>query len=119
MTKITPQEALAGLDALAEERRTKDLLASANELAEDGDDDDDPEDDVWANDSEALVIREQRAIAVYMNDFGGMVIRQEADGYFEREDHIVILTTTSAAYKVLKAMEKVLEEMKERNKNGG
>lgn len=77
------------------------------------------QDDIWDNDCEALVIREQKAVAVYMNPYGGMVIRQERDATVENEDDIVILTTTSAAYKVMKAMEKVLEEMKEHNKNGG
>ncbi|RUZ75617.1 hypothetical protein EN943_20130 [Mesorhizobium sp. M7A.F.Ca.US.006.01.1.1] len=115
--KITPQEALAGLDALAEERRASAHVSptAGTEAEPDDDEDDDP----WAIDSEEMVIREQRAIAVYMNQFGGLVIRQERDAAFERDDHIVVLTTTSAAYKVLKAMEKVLEEMKEHNKNGG
>ncbi|MER8567605.1 hypothetical protein NKH85_17175 [Mesorhizobium sp. M0924] len=77
------------------------------------------ENDIWDGDSEALVIREQKAVAVYMNPYGGMVIRQERDPAVENHDDIVILTTTSSAYKVLKAMEKVIEEMKEHNKNGG
>ena len=77
------------------------------------------EDDVFDNDCEVLVVREQKAVAVYINQYGGMVIRQERDPTEENEDDIVILTTTSAAYKVMKAMEKVLEEMKEHNKNGG
>lgn len=77
------------------------------------------QENVFHNDCEALVIREQRAIAVYMNQYGGMVIRQERDPAVEVEDDIVVLTTTSAAYRVLKAMEKVIEEMKALNKNGG
>lgn len=68
--------------------------------------------------SEDVVVREQNAITVYENVQEGIVIRQQA-GWDEEKDHLIVLASPGAAYRVIEAVQRALEEMKERKKNGG
>jgi hypothetical protein len=45
----------------------------------------------WTND-DSVVLHHQPAIAVYFNKQGGLVIRQQRDGFYENEDTIIVIT---------------------------
>lgn len=54
----------------------------------------------WNGDEEALVVRQQAATAVYLNQYDEIVIRQQGDPFGE-DDDVVVLTPDSAINVVL------------------
>ena len=52
-------------------------------------------------DEECIVIRQQRAIAVYRNRFGSIVIREEGE---EASDAFVVLSDNAAVSKLIQAL---------------
>jgi hypothetical protein len=69
-----------------------------------------PKDFSW-NDTEALVVRQQDAIAVYANPAGDLVIRRR-QAWDENED-VWILISQSQVQTVVEAMQRVLKEVQE------
>ncbi|TPK70189.1 hypothetical protein FJ930_19670 [Mesorhizobium sp. B2-4-15] len=68
----------------------------------------------WSNGRE-VVIQEQWAIAVYTNTANGIVIRQER-GWDEDEDMVIFLSTPGAAYRVIEAIQRELDSLKQGRK---
>lgn len=50
----------------------------------------------WSNDNESIVVQEIKATAVFYNDTGNIVIRQEGS-YPDHEDHFIVLPPEYAA----------------------
>jgi hypothetical protein len=79
------------------------LLATAG-----GYDEDEDEDGMdWTN-SEDIILREQRSIAVYRNPWGGVVIREEA-GALDDEDRWLVLASEDAVRRLIAALQKQLK----------
>ncbi|TGT42831.1 hypothetical protein [Mesorhizobium sp. M8A.F.Ca.ET.165.01.1.1] len=67
------------------------------------------------NGGEEVVIREQRAIAVYRNPNEGIVIREQG-GWDEDGDMFIVLTTAGAAYRLIDAIKRELDDLKAEKK---
>ena len=78
------------------------------------DEDDDGFD--WANDRD-IAVQDQKAIAVYANPSGGIVIRREAAMY-EAEDAVIVLATAGAAYRLIEGIQRGLDRLKAERKSG-
>jgi hypothetical protein len=72
---------------------------------------DDTEDFSW-RDTDAVVVRQQDAIAVYSNPDGDLVIRRRRA--WDEEDDIWIVVAQTQVRTVIDAMEKVLKEVQSR-----
>jgi len=68
------------------------------------------------NDGEDIVVHEQRALAVYENKFGGIVIRQE-QAWDDEDDTVIVLASPGAAYRLVEAIQNQLNAQKQR-RNG-
>ena len=76
----------------------------------------DKRDDEWEMDwseGEEIIVHEQRALAVYENNFGGIVVRQER-GWDEEDDVVIVLACPSAASRLIEAIQNRLNEQKRR-----
>lgn len=87
------------LDAFADEEAPAGALSSPTEPQE-------PAADEcplwsWVADEKDVVVEEQRRVAVYTNEWGGVVIREEGDG----EDSFVLLHDAEAVRAVIAALE--------------
>lgn len=58
----------------------------------------------WQN-SPDVIIREQRAIAVYTNPYGGVVVREER-GWDEEEDRFIVLSSPEATGALIAALKR-------------
>lgn len=84
---------------------------TSNDVLDDEEDDD--RIDWYAG--EDVAVQQQRAIAVYLNSRGGIVLRAErAD--FQDEDPTIVLAAPGAAYRLIEAIQKQLEILKEHRK---
>jgi hypothetical protein len=60
------------------------------------------------NNSEDVIVREQRSIAVYRNRYGGVVILEEA-GALDDEDMWMVLSSQEALRRLIAALQEHLE----------
>lgn len=67
------------------------------------------------NDGEDIVVHEQRALAVYENKFGGIVIRQERS-WDDEDDTFIVLASPGAAYRLVEAIQNQLNAQKQRRR---
>jgi hypothetical protein len=75
------------------------------------------EDFSW-RDTDAVVVRQQDAIAIYSNPDGDLVIRRHRA--WDEEDDVWIVVAQTQIRTVINAMEKVLKEVQSRRPaNGG
>ena len=71
-----------------------------------------PSEERWEmdwNNSEEVIIQEQRAIAVYTNTKEGVVVRQER-AWDEEDDVVIILSTRQAVETLIAALKRELGE---------
>lgn len=87
---------------LSDQASTKIPPANSNPAPDEDHDDGDRH--FWKNNRQSVVLFEQPETAVYRNPRGGIVIRQEADGFVFEEDPYVYFSTEEAARKVAAAI---------------
>ena len=68
-----------------------------------------PDDDFdWFRDK-AVIVEQQRSIAVYRNARNHVVIRAEGDGY-DADDKVILLATTDALKALIVALQREMKE---------